>query len=77
MKTYIFPIVMESAESAWHIYVPELEEKGAVTWGKTKEDALRYIQEVVQLVVEEMLQDGEALPPSVTVSEQPAVAINI
>jgi len=75
VRTYIFPIVLEAANEAWHVYVPELEHKGAATWGKTKEEAIRNIQEVVQMVAEEMLEDGESLPPSVTVSEQPSVAV--
>ena len=75
MKTYIFPIVLEPSDGVWHVYVPELESKGAATWGKTKEEALRNIQEVVQMVAEEMIEDGEALPESVRVSEQAAVAV--
>lgn len=62
MKTYIFPIALEEADGAWHVYVPGLEEQGAATWGNTKDEALRNIQEVVQMVVEEMLEDGESLP---------------
>lgn len=77
MKTYIFPIVLEPADDAWHVYVPELEHLGAATWGKTKDEALRNIQEVVQMVAEELLEDGLPLPPSVTVSEQPAVAVSV
>lgn len=75
MKTYIFPIALEEADDAWHVYVPGMEEQGVATWGKTKDEALRNIQEVVQMVVEEMLEDGETLPPSVTVSNEPSVAV--
>lgn len=77
MKTYIFPVVLEPAGDAWHVFVPELEHKGAATWGKTEDEALRNIQEVVQMVAEEMLEDGESLPPSVTVSDQTAVAVTV
>jgi predicted RNase H-like HicB family nuclease len=76
VKTYIFPIALEHADDAWHCCVPELEHKGAATWGKTREEALRNIQEVVQMVLEEMLEDGEELPPSVNVSDQAAVAVS-
>ena len=62
MKTTIFPIVLEPADGTWHVCVPELESKGAATWGKTREEALRNIQEVMQMVVEEMIEDGESLP---------------
>lgn len=75
MKTYIFSVVLEQSENAWHVCVPDLEAKGAVTWGKTREDAMRNIQEVMQMIVEEMLEDGEPLPASVSISEQPAVAV--
>ena len=75
MKTYIFPIAIEEAENAWHVCVPELEAQGAATWGKTKEEALRNIQEVMQMVIEEMLEDGLALPECVQISQAPAVAI--
>jgi len=77
MKTYIFPVLLERAGEAWHVSVPELEARGAATWGKTREEALRNIQEVMQMVVEEMLEDGESLPRSVKVSEQPAVAVSV
>jgi len=36
--------------------------RGAATWGNTFEEALRNIQEVVQMVIEEMLKDGEPIP---------------
>ena len=77
MKTYVFPILLEPADDAWHVCVPELEHLGAATWGKTKDEALRNIQEVVQMVVEEMLEDGLPLPDSVSVYEQPAVAVSV
>lgn len=77
LKTYIFPVVLEPADDAWHVYVPELEAKGAATWGKTKDEALRNIQEVVQMIIEELLEDGEPLPQSVTISEQPQVAVSV
>ena len=77
MKTYIFPIVLEEADGAWHVFVPELESRGAATWGVTRDEALRNIQEVMQMVVEEILEDGEPLPPSVSVSDHPAVAVSV
>lgn len=77
MKTYIFPVVLEPAEDAWHAYVPDLEHLGAATWGKTEDEALTNIREVVQMVIEEMIEDGQPLPPSVTVSDNPAVAVTV
>jgi len=77
MKTYIFPIVLEPAGDAWHVCVPELEHLGAATWGKTEDEALANIHEVVQMVIEEMLEDGQPLPPSVTIADYPAVAVTV
>ena len=77
MKSYIFPVVLEPDEDVWRAYVPELESKGAATWGHTKEEALKNMQEVAQMVIEVLLEDGEPLPPSITVSDQPVVAVSV
>ena len=75
MKTYIFPIAFEESDGAWHVYVPGLERQGAATWGRSRDEALRNIQEVVQMLVEEMLEDGDAIPSMITVSDQVSVAV--
>ena len=77
MRSIVFRVVLEQDEDVWRAYIPELEAKGAATWGHTREEALRNIQEVAQMVVEELEEDGEALPPSVTVSDQPLVAVSL
>ena len=77
MKSYVFPVVIEPDEDVWRAFVPELESKGAATWGYTKEEALKNIQEVAQMVIESLLEDGEPLPPSVTVSDRPVVAVTV
>ena len=77
MKSYVFAVVIEPDEDVWRAYVPELESKGAATWGHTKEEALKNIQEVAQMVIEALLEDGEPLPGSVTVSDQPVVAVTV
>src|SRR3989337_2768606 len=66
VKSYVFRVILEPDEDAWRAYIPELEAKGAATWGNTKEEALRNIHEVAQMVIEALLEDGEPLPPSVT-----------
>ena len=62
MKTYAFRVVVESDDDRWHAYCRVLEEKGAITWGYTQEEAFRNIQEVVQIVVQELIKDGEHIP---------------
>jgi predicted RNase H-like HicB family nuclease len=77
MKSYVFPVVLESDGGGWHAFVPVLEAKGASTWGKTREEALRNIEEVAQMVIESLLEDGEPIPDGVTVADEPLVAVNV
>lgn len=81
MKTYLFRVVIEPDDGRWHAYCPVLEEKGAATWGYTPEEALKNIYEVVQMVVEEMLKDGESIPEEppeeVQVLPEPCVAVTV
>lgn len=77
MKSYLFPVVVEPDEDAWHAYVPELDKEGAATWGKTRDEALQNMQEVMQMIVEEYLEDGKSLPDQVAVKDQPFVAVNV
>jgi predicted RNase H-like HicB family nuclease len=62
MKTYAFRVVVEPDNNRWHAYCPALERYGASTWGNTKEEAFKHIQEVVQMIVEELIEDGIPLP---------------
>ncbi len=61
----------------WRAYIPELEAKLAATWGHTREEAHRNVQEVAQMIMEELEQDGEPLPPSVTVSDQSLATVSL
>lgn len=76
-KSYIFRIVLEQDEDVWRAYIPELESKGAATWGATREEALRNMQEVAQLVIEELLEQGEPIPKGVSISDEPVVAVTV
>ena len=72
VKQVLRPAV-EPDEDVWRAYVPELEAKGAATWGRTQEEALANIREVAQLVIESMLEDGEPILANVESSdEQPS-----
>lgn len=77
MRSFVLRVVLEPDEDVWRAYIPELEAKGAATWGHTQEEALRNMQEVAQMVMEELEEDGEPLPQSVTVSDQPLVAVSL
>ena len=81
MKTYSFRVVVEPDESRWHAYCPALKDYGAVTWGNSREEALKNIEEVVQMVVEELLEDHQTLPnwpqEEVFVFSEPRVAVAV
>jgi predicted RNase H-like HicB family nuclease len=62
MKTYTFKVVVEPDEGGYHAYCPALRHHGAVTQGRTPEEALKNINEVVQMIVDELLQDHVPLP---------------
>ena len=60
--TYSFEVVVEPDEDRWHAYCPALEAYGAATWGLTSEEAHKHIQEVVAMIVDELREDGIAIP---------------
>jgi predicted RNase H-like HicB family nuclease len=62
IKTYTFKVIVEPDEDRWRAYCPALEQYGAATWGATEEEALQHINEVVQMVIEELIEDGEPIP---------------
>jgi predicted RNase H-like HicB family nuclease len=60
--TYTFKLVVEPDGDRWHAYCPALAAAGAATWGCTREEALRNIQDVVRMVADSMVEDGDPLP---------------
>jgi predicted RNase H-like HicB family nuclease len=67
--------------SGWHVYCPALERLGGSTWGETREEALKNINEVVRMVVESMLEHNEDIPEESTdrvdVAVEPRVAVTV
>ena len=62
MRTYAFKVVVEPDERGYHAYCPALRHLGAVTQGATEEEALRNIDEVIHMIVDELREDGTPLP---------------
>jgi predicted RNase H-like HicB family nuclease len=77
MTSYIVKVVVEPDEDVWRAYIPELESRGAATWGHTRDEALRNIQEVAQLVIEELIEERSPLPNSVSASPAAVVAVTV
>jgi predicted RNase H-like HicB family nuclease len=62
MKTYAFKVLVEPDEDRWHARCPVLQSYGASTWGATRAEAYKHIQEVVEMIVQELREDGIAIP---------------
>ena len=62
MKSYCFKVSVEPDGDKWHAHCPALEQYGAATWGNTEKEAYRHIQEVIQLIIDELLEDGILIP---------------
>jgi predicted RNase H-like HicB family nuclease len=66
MKTYTFKVVVEPDEGGYHAYCPALRHLGAVTQGATEAEALANINEVVQMIMDELHEEGAPLPEAST-----------
>ena len=81
MKTYAFKVVVEPDEGGYHAYCPALRHFGAVTHGATEDEALKNIDEVIHMIVDELREDGKPLPngpgDDVEVFEGTRVAITV
>ncbi len=89
MKTYLFKAVLEKdkwpdepdSKAVWRAYIPALEHRGAASWGNTEKEALRNLENAVDLLVAYLLENGEEIPsePSsqIEVSDVPMVTVAI
>ena len=79
MKTYVFRVELEPDEEGWRAFYPPLEELGASTWGESQEAALKHIQEVLTMIVEERIEAKEPIQEqeSFTVADGPLVSVTV
>lgn len=79
MKTYLFNIELKEEEDGrWSIWTPGFS--GLTSWGHTKEEALRNIQDAAEAYLEDMLEAGEPIPTEtgkIEVMEKPVVAVTL
>ena len=67
MKTYTFQVIIEEDEwlderikdPVWRAYIPSLVHQGASSWGYTQKEALKNLQDAVDLLIESLLEHGE------------------
>ena len=60
MAIYNFTVIIESDEQGFHAYVPALP--GCHTFADTIDEARANILEAMELHIQSMLEDGEAVP---------------
>ena len=101
MKTYAFQVVLEKDKwpdepdenAVWRAYVPALEHKGAASWGYTQKEALKNLQDAVDLLfeylseqgreidLESLLADQEKSPsetgPQIQISDIPLITVTV
>ena len=84
MKSYVFKVVVEDDEHedgrpAFRAYCPALESIGASTWGDTQEEAMKNIQEVLHMIVDELAGEGKEVPPDslIASAESNAVLVTV
>ena len=70
MKTYTFNVVLEKDKwpdepedkAVWRAYIPVLEHQGAASWGYTQKDAIKNLQDAVDLLIESLIfESGELI----------------
>jgi predicted RNase H-like HicB family nuclease len=67
MKTYSFKVVLKpdedaSGNPAWFASCPALESIGGATSGRTRDEALQNINQVIRMIVQEFIEEGKPLP---------------
>ena len=59
MKNMRYAVVVEQGPSSFGAHVPDLP--GCIAVGETKEEALRLIQEAIELHLQSLLESGEKI----------------
>ncbi|MCH7532469.1 MAG: type II toxin-antitoxin system HicB family antitoxin [Gemmatimonadetes bacterium] len=83
MRSYTFRIEIEKdsfpgGEPGFFVRVPALEHLGAATQGRTREEAMSHIHEVLQMIVEDLVEEGQPIPAeAATVSDEPLVTVTL
>ena len=57
---HVFEVVIEPDRDVYLAYCPALP--GCITWGETEVQAYQYIQDAVEVYLEDMIEDGEPVP---------------
>lgn len=55
-----FAVIVERDGDRFHSYCPVL--KGCHTWGHTREEAIQYIEEAIELYIADLIKAGDPIP---------------
>ena len=55
-----FQVIVEKDGDRYHAYCPVL--RGCHTWGHTRDEAIQYIEEAVELYIEDLIRAGDPVP---------------
>jgi len=67
-----YAVVIEKGESSYGAYVPDLP--GCVAAGETREEVLQLIHEAIEIHIQGLKEDGEAIPEAASSIELVEVA---
>jgi len=66
-----YVVILEKGDSSYGAYVPDLP--GCVAVGDTRDEAMELIREAIELHIESLRENGEAVPPPHSFVEKVAV----
>jgi predicted RNase H-like HicB family nuclease len=79
VKTYVLRVELRQQEDGrWSVWAPGFS--GLASWGHTREEALRNIQDAAEAYLEDMIEAGESIPVEagkIEVIDNPAVAVTL
>ena len=67
------PTLQEEDDGRWSAWIEDLP--GCASWGYTKEDAWQSLRAAAGLVLEDMIECGEAIPTGIESGEVMQVAV--
>ena len=76
-ETYQLRVVVEPDEDQWFAYCPSLEEQGAATGGRTREEAYINIHQVLRMILDSMISLGEKIPSETMAPSDELISITV
>ena len=78
VKSYVFSVQLaEEEDGRWSAWIEALP--GCATWGFTREEALRNLQDAAEAYLRDVRKVGGKIPPETAaqIAEAPLIAVNL